>query len=441
VEVEPVSSTEFSKRMDGQPMPSPRPRAVPPAPPPTPRDSGPQPSATPATAAIHKAAADAQAMRGQPAILFTAFEPSGDAHAAPVIAELRKVAPHLRVYAWGGAKMEAAGATILGRTADDGAMGFGALKRAAEVRREIKRIKQWIREYRILAVVVVDSPAANFHVAKAVKRTGARVIHLVAPQLWAWGAGRIRKLRRLTDLVLCLLPFEEQWFNDRDVPARFIGHPTVNRPLDEAELKQHAAGLPSGAPHIAIFPGSRSQEAAANIRLLVNAYTELQSRFSGSSGVICAANANIARIVRRKIKVFSTGLNMVTGQSDAVIWWCDLALTVSGTITLDIARQRKPMVGVYKVGVPTWALSKVILRTPFCLLPNAIAEREIVPEFVPHIGGCMPIVKHAGKYLLDSKNAAIQSEELARVIARFANKNPAEEATKLILKVIKDGTV
>jgi lipid-A-disaccharide synthase len=373
-------------------------------------------------------------------VLFTAFEPSGDAHAAPIIAELIKAAPHLKVYAWGGPKMEAAGATMLGRTADDGAMGLGALKRAREVRRETKRIKQWIREYRVLAVVVVDSPAANFPIAKAVKKTGARVIHLVAPQLWAWGKWRLGKLRKCTDLVLCLLPFEEQWFNDRGVPAKFIGHPTVNRPLDEDELKQSMRGLPQGTPRIAIFPGSRTQEVKANIRLLVNAYTELQGRFSGATGVIAAMNPNITKIVRKKIKVFPGGLHTVTGMADTAIAWCDLALTVSGTITLDIARQRKPMVGVYKVGLISWLGSKVLLKTPFCLLPNRIAEREIVPEFVPHVGGCGPIVKWASKYLLDSKNAAIQSEELGRVMTRFANKKPAEEGTRLILKVLKDGT-
>src|SRR5687768_8792221 len=125
--------------------------------------------------------------------------------------------------------MEKAGATILGRTADDGSMGLGALKRARSVSKEIKRIKQWCREYRVIAHVAVDSPAANFPICRAVKKTGARIIHLVAPQMWAWGRWRVGKLRRLTDLVLCLLPHEEQWFNDRGVPAKFIGHPALNR--------------------------------------------------------------------------------------------------------------------------------------------------------------------------------------------------------------------
>jgi len=393
-----------------------------------------------AAAPVEQSASHDPPARGQGAVLFTAFEPSGDSHAAPVIAELLKQSPNLRVYAWGGPKMEAAGATILGRTADDGAMGLGALRRAGEVRKQIKRIKEWIKEYRVLAVVVVDSPAANFPVAKAVKKTGARVIHLVAPQLWAWGKWRLGKLRKLTDLVLCLLPFEEQWFNDRNVPAKFIGHPVVNRPLNEEELKESMRGLPQSSPRIAIFPGSRTQEVKANIRLLANAFQELQGRFSGATGVIAAMNPEIARIVRKKVKVFPTGLHTVTAQADAVIAWCDLALTVSGTITLDIARQRKPMIGVYKVGIISWLGSKVLLRSRFCLLPNLIADREIVPEFVPHVGGAMPIVRWASKYLLDSKNSAIQSEELARVITRYANKKPAEEATKLILKVIKDGT-
>ena len=379
--------------------------------------------------------------RGQASVLFTAFEPSGDAHAAPVIAELLKRATQLRIYAWGGPKMEAAGATLLGRTADDGAMGLGSLRRVIAVRREIKRIKQWIREYRVLAHVAVDSPAANFPICKAVQKTGARVIHLVAPQLWAWGRWRIGKLRRLTSLVLCVLPFEEQWFNDRGIPAKFIGHPALNRPMDEEQLRESMHGLPHGAPRIAIFPGSRSQEVRANIRLLVGTFVELQGRHAGMGGVIVSANQNLARLVRRKIKVFPSGLHMITGNADGAIAWCDLALAVSGTITLDIARQRKPMIAVYKTDPITWLIGKLLVRTPYYLLPNRIAEREIVPEFVPHLGGTNAIVKSAGRYLLDSKNAATQSEELNRVCLRFAGKKPAEEATRLIIKIIKDGTL
>ena len=373
--------------------------------------------------------------RAQPSILFTAFEPSGDAHAAPVIRELRRVLPQVKVYAWGGSAMEAAGATIVQRTAADGAMGAEALTKVFAVRREVRRIKQWAREARVLAHVPVDSPAANFPICKVMRKSGARVVHLVAPQLWAWGRWRVGKLRRLTDLVLCLLPFEEAWFRKRRIPARFIGHPAVNRSLDMAELRERIHGLPSGAPRLAIFPGSRSHEVRANIRLLVDVYAELQGRYGGLAGVIVAANPSVAKIIRRKIKVYPRGMHMVTGNADAAITWCDLALAVSGTVTLHIARQRKPMIGVYKTGWLAWLGAMLVLRTRYRLLPNIIADREIVPEFVPHVWGPLPIVKQATYFLHDSKHGAIQSEELARVCLRFAHRKPAEEAAALIVQI------
>jgi lipid-A-disaccharide synthase len=373
----------------------------------------------------------------QGSVLFTAFEPSGDAHAAPVIAALRELVPGLHIYAWGGPKMEEAGATLLGSTADDGAMGLGAVRRASAVRKEIRRIKRWAREYRVLAHVAVDSPAANFPICKVMQKHGARIIHLVAPQLWAWGGWRARKLRRLTSLVLCLLPFEERWFKQRRIPARFIGHPVVNRELDETALREIAGGFPSGSPRVAILPGSRSQEVKANMRLLADAFSELQGRHSGMSGLIVAANADLARLVRKRIPVFPVGLHMTTARADAAIYWCDLALAVSGTITLDLLRQRKPMVGVYKTGVLSWLLAKIILRTPYRLLPNIIAEHEICPEFVPHAGGSAPIVDAASRLVQDSKNVAVQRESLARVGTQFANKRPADEAARLIVRVLK----
>ncbi len=375
----------------------------------------------------------------RPVLLFTAFEPSGDAMAAPVIREMAAHASRPKIYAYGGPKMEEAGAELLERTVDSSAMGFNALARSLAIRKCAKKIKAWAAWQRVVAHVPVDSPAANFPICKVMKASGARVIHLVAPQLWAWGSWRIGKLRKLTDMVLCVLPFEEQWFTERGVPARFIGHPAINHAVDLDDLHQRMHGLPRGAPRLSIFPGSRAHEVKANTKLLVNVYAELQMRHAGLCGVIVAATPQLAKIIRKRIRVFPTNLSMTTGAADAVIAWGDLALAVSGTITLDITVQRKPMIGVYKAGLATWLTAKVLIRTPFWLLPNIIADREIVPEFVPHLGGTTAIVRQATKYLLDSKYAAIQGEELHRVCTRFANHNPAEDAVRLIIKTVKQG--
>lgn len=374
-------------------------------------------------------------------VLFTAFEPSGDAHAAPVIRALAKAAPKLNLYAWGGPKMAEAGATVLEQTTDRASMGLGAARHVLYVRKQVKAIRRWAQKYRVIAHIAVDSPAANFPVCKVMKQRGARVVHLVAPQMWAWGSWRVGKLRRLTDLVLCILPFEEQWFTDRRIPARFIGHHVMCEHVGNEALQEDVQNLPQSGTRIAIFPGSRIQEVRANIGLLVAAHTELQSRHEGVSGVIIAARQELADLIRRKVKVFPHGLHVATGNADVAIAWCDFALTVSGTVSLNITRQHKPMISVYRTDPLSWLGSKLLLRTPFRLLPNIVAGREVCPEFIPHIGGSTPIVEEASKLITDSKNLARQQEALRRICLQFANKRPGPEAAKLIIELVKKGAV
>lgn len=373
-------------------------------------------------------------------ILFTAFEPSGDLHAAPVIAALKALEPGLRICAWGGPRMEEAGAEIIERSADDGAMALSSLSRIVAVRREIAKIRRWIGQYRVNLHVAVDSPAANFPICKAARARSIRSAHLVAPQVWAWAPWRIRKVRALTSGLLCVLPFEEAWFRERQVPARFIGHPRINRELEREALDQRRGTLPSGSPRILLLPGSRSGEVKANIRLLVRAFSDLQDRHRGTAGLIVAANDALARMIRDSIPSMPTGLHMISGELDAGIAWCDLAITVSGTVSLDLTRQFKPMVGVYKVSLLSALGARILLRTPNRLLPNIVAGRRIVPEFVPHWGGAKKIVEAADHLLQDSRRLAQASEDLKRVAAKFRGHVPHTEAAKLLLALVDHGT-
>lgn len=173
-------------------------------------------------------------------VLFTAQEPSGDAHAAPVVARLRAAYPDIEPVAWGGPKMAAAGATMLGRTADDGVMGLAGLSKVAEVKRLHDEIVAWARANPVAVHMPVDSPSANYPLCARLKPLGARIVNLVAPQLWAWAPWRIRKVRRLSDVLLCLLPFEEEWFRTRGVTAKYIGHPVLSKPIDHAQARNEA---------------------------------------------------------------------------------------------------------------------------------------------------------------------------------------------------------
>ncbi|MEM9372574.1 MAG: lipid-A-disaccharide synthase [Planctomycetota bacterium] len=377
-------------------------------------------------------------MREDPrTILFTAFEPSGDDHAAAVIAAVKRDHPEADIRAWGGPKMEAAGAELIARTGDDAVMGVPGLAKIREHKRINADIRRWIERNPVAVHVPVDSPAANFPVCAITKHAGATVIHLVAPQLWAWGPWRIRKLRRLTDHVLCVLPFEQDWFRDRGVRATFVGHPLFDHIPGDAELDSEIEGWRDGAPRVALMPGSRPSEMRANFGLLLSAYNRLAREHPGMAGVVAATRPEVGPVLKQLARdakqEWPDSLDLKFGVTDAAVRWCDLAMVVSGTVTLQIARQRKPMVIVYKSSRVIWSLvARWVIRTPLFTLPNLIAGREIVPELVPHFTGADPIADRVVAILEDPMAAEGMRRDLGAIADDFEDHHAADEAAGII---------
>lgn len=378
-------------------------------------------------------------------VLFTAFEPSGDDHASAVIAELRMRHPRLPIYAWGGPKMAAAGAEVIERTGENAVMGLPGIGKIIEHCRIHKRIARWIKQHKAVVHVPVDSPAANFPACRVSKREGLKVVHLVAPQVWAWASWRIRKLRRRTDLVLCLLPFEEEWFMARAVQARFIGHPLFDEPLDMAAVQARAdklggPGAQSASPKIAIMPGSRPGEMVRSFPVLLDAYKRLKKDFPNAAGVVAATKPEAAKkleIIAAAHGGWPAGLSIASGDTDAVVRWCDFALVVSGTVTLQITRQIKPMVTVYCPSYIMYhGLMRWLLSTDMFTLPNLIAGRRIIPELIPHFGDGEALAVEVIKLMRRPGYADDQRENLAAVCRRFVGKNAAVAAANEIEKML-----
>lgn len=343
------------------------------------------------------------------------------------------------MYAWGGRKMEAAGATIIERTGDDAVMGVPGIKKIQEHRQINRRIASWLSSHRIAVHVPVDSPAANFPVCKITKSRGAKVVHLVAPQLWAWGSWRAKKLRRLTDLVLCLLPFEQDWFRKRGIPAEFIGHPLFDHPLDESALAARLADIPQTSPRILLLPGSRPAEIAKNFPILLEAFRALSKERPTAAGLVAATTPEVENRLRSmaaSLGGWPDRLSMVSGATDAAIHWCELALVVSGTVSLQVAKQHRPMVIVYKSNPFAYALlGWWVIDTEFFTLPNLIAGREIVPELVPHFGDAGAVID-AAKGILDSpQRAAQQVADLRKVTDLFQGRQAGAAAADAIERV------
>jgi len=371
-------------------------------------------------------------------VLFTAQEPSGDAHAAPVIARLLEAYPDIEPVAFGGPKMEAAGARMLGRTADDGVMGLAGASKVFEVRALHNRIVDWARQNPVAVHVPVDSPSANFPLCARLKPMGVRIVNLVAPQLWAWAPWRIGKVRRVSDVLLCLLPFEEGWFRSRGVTAKFVGHPVLGASLDRQALAEEASRLPAGAPRILILPGSRSAEVRKNLALLLDTFMLIRGSMASASGLVVASSeANAGRILAEVGGNLPFGVEMTTGNIDAGVAWCDLALAVSGTVSLDCARQAKPVIGVYRLSALEVLGAKLILRAPHRLLPNIIAGRRIVPEFVPYAGNAEPVAAAALELLTNGVRMQRTREDLKGVAASFAGRDPGRISAEIVARVAR----
>lgn len=397
------------------------------------------PRMEPAATIAPPATAPAATAQRAGAILFTAFEPSGDDHASAVIAELRRRHPDLPIYAWGGPKMERAGATIVERTGDNAIMGVPGLGKVIEHHKINMRIRRWLGTRAVAVHVPVDSPGANFPVCKMTKERGIKVVHLAAPQVWAWAGWRIKKLRKRTDLVLCLLPFEEGWFLTRGVKARFIGHPLFDTPLDLAAIDVRVARLGGGSPKVALMPGSRPKELRSAFPLLLDAFRRLREDFPGAAGVVAATRPEVADSLREgaaRLGGWPDGLQVVSGDAEAVIRWCDYALVTSGTVTLQVARQAKPMVTFYKMNrVLYWTLFRALVSTELYTLPNLIAGKRIVPELIPYHGDGDALAVGIVRFMRQTGYAEDQRTELARVVGRFDGHNAAREAADAIEEV------
>jgi lipid-A-disaccharide synthase len=419
----------------------------------------------------------------RPGIVFTAFEPSGDEHAATVIAELRDLLPDTPIWALGGPRMEEAGAQLIERTTDHPAMLTGAVGKVTEQIKLRRRFQKWLDTHPVAVHVPTDSPAANWALCKLVKTRWSpgfvsrsksqvsssgsspqletrnlkletapalgKVVHLIAPQVWAWASWRVKRLRRLSDLVLCVLPFEPAWFAQRGVRAQFIGHPLFGHSLDEEAMRWEAVSYGGGRPKLALLPGSRGGEIAANWPLMLNVCDSLQARYERLEAVVAAADDNCAARIRAITPTLPRHIKLVVGQTNAVLHWADLALPVSGTATLHVARHLKPMAIVYRVNPASWhGVGRWVIDTRTFTLPNLVAcngperttEHHVVKEFVPWLAGTdavNPIVAELSSLIEDPKKRAAQVAALRGVVAAFDGHDAGKEAAAAIAEMAK----
>ena len=371
-------------------------------------------------------------------LLLSCAEASGDIYAGALTRALRDRVPDVDVSGLGGPQFQAAGGRLIADYRGIAVTGLTeALSKVPEVLAVRRRLLEAARANKPDALIVIDSPDFNFRLAPAVKRLGVPVVYYVSPQIWAWRPGRIKAIRRFADLVLVIFPFEEQLYQTQGIPVRFVGHPLVD--LTKTAVSRQAflrqCGLAPSAPCVALLPGSRPSEVAHILPVLVSAARLLQREMPDVQFLVARASdlgdelfADVRRLDRTVV---------VEGDADAVLASADVAVTASGTATVQTALHDTPMVIVYRVSPISYQVLRRLVRVESIGMVNLIAGEKIAPELVQDAFTPDAVVRETLSLLTNQDRAARMRDGLARVRARLGAPGASGRAADAILEVAR----
>ena len=310
-------------------------------------------------------------------LAIVAGEASGDLHASEVVRELKKLDPTLQTFGIGGDLLAREGMRVLHHAREMGIVGlFNVIRHLGMFRRVLNEMTDTIAREKPDAVMLVDYPDFNLRLAKRCKAMGLRVIYYISPQVWAWRRGRVKQIARHVDRMIVILPFEEDFYREHEVPVTHVGHPLID------ELAGIARGdRPPGDPlKVALLPGSRRGEVAALLPAMLDGVAALRN----VDAFVIQAPTITAKELVDIMTMRGTFVRIVAHDGGRAIAEADVALSSSGTATLECAVIGTPVVVMYRLTAITHWLARRLVKLPFFGLINIIAGREVVPELIQH---------------------------------------------------------
>ncbi|HUP04064.1 MAG TPA: lipid-A-disaccharide synthase [Bryobacteraceae bacterium] len=373
-------------------------------------------------------------------ILISAGEASGDLYASLVAGELRTLAPDLDFFGCTGPRMRAAGVRTVVDLASLAVVGL--LEVVADIPRiygEYRRLVAAARQEKPALAILTDAPDFHLRVAWRLRRQGVPVVYLVAPQAWAWRKGRVKQMRRNLALVLCIFPFEEEFFRKEGVRAIYIGHPLAGlvRPSLTRDEFFRKHSLDAARPLITVLPGSRRGEAARHLPALTDAVARIAREYP-ANWLLPASATSGAAFFRERLA--GSPLQPIEGEAWDAMAHAQLALAASGTVTVEAALLGTPMVTYYKVTPLSW-LAKPLVNVPFYSMVNLIAGRAVVPELIQHDMTGERIADEALRLLRDGAARQRMQSGLAEVRQELSGAQDAPRRAAALVQEILEGQV
>jgi lipid-A-disaccharide synthase len=374
-------------------------------------------------------------------ILISAGEASGDLYASLLTRELSRLWPDAEFFGCTGPRMRAAGVRTVVDSASLAVVGLvEVVSHIPRIYGEYRKLLAAVRNSRPSLAILTDSPDFHLRLARRLKAAGVPVVYLVAPQAWAWRKGRLPLMRRLLDRLLCIFPFEEQFFCSHGINATYIGHPLAGlvRPsLPKADFfRKHR--LPLQRPLVTVLPGSRRGEAARHLPYLLDAVDRLY-REQAANFVLPASVTTGADFFRQRIG--GAPVHVLEGETWDAIGHADLALAASGTVTIETALLGTPMVTFYRVTAASWVLGKFLVDVPFYSMVNLVAERAVVPELMQSQMTGERLAAEASRLLRDEASRERMRGDLAEVARRLTSSGDAMKKAAAVIQDLMEGKV
>ena len=371
-----------------------------------------------------------------PRIFLSAGETSGDLHGANLVRALRRLAPDAELVGLGGPRMADAGCRLLHDTVHFGVIGLGFLGSASKYLEVLSRADRFIGRWQPDVAVTIDCPGFHFLLGSRLRARRVPLLWYIPPQLWAWAPWRVRKLARRFTHVACVLPHEEAFFRRHGVPVTFVGHPVVDHlmrtPLDDSFVRSLRESPDERL--VALLPGSRRQEVPGILRRQLTVAGALARRHGPLRMVLALADEAHRAWTNPLVAASGLAVRTVVGKTHEVQSAADLALVASGTATLELAFYATPMMVFYNI---TWAQWHLLVRwfvggQPLSL-PNVLAGRRIVPEFMRDLEPGPEMIETISRLLVDERARAEMKSALADVRRRIEKPGAAENAARLAL--------
>ena len=380
-------------------------------------------------------------------IMISCGEPSGDLYAGALVSEIFHREPAAEVFGFGGQRLAAAGARLVG---DFQGLSVTGLTEAIRVLPRsfamLRRLTAVAREQRPDVFVAIDFPDFNFRLMAALHRLGIPVVYYISPQLWAWRARRMETMKRFVDRVLVIFPFEEELYRRAGIPVEFVGHPLVDlvrvQQPRAALLREH--GLDPEAPTVALLPGSRTNELTRIVPAMAASLPLIRMRVPNVQFLIAAA-PNLADELFEPLMVPlkpgppAGGPVLIRERTDDVLAASDVVITASGTATVQAALHERPMVVVYRLSPLTYRIGKPFVRVDMYAMANLVAGKRVVPELIQEHFTAEHVAAETIRFLTDADLSRRTRDELRQVRERLGEPGASARAAEAVLAVGRGG--